>query len=109
MIYHTGLTIEKWGSFPFLTRLANIGSEVYRAISWREKQRSDYAELAFNRSLELFDATKSTTLNAAQLKEICRLRELWADYFAGDNKFASDKKFFNDYFNFITVRSKAVL
>ncbi len=106
MIYHTGLTIEKWGSYTFLVRMANIGSEVFRAISWKEKQNSEYADLAFQRSLELFDATKSTTLTPSQLKELCRLREIWADYYAGENIYGSDNNFFNNYFNFITVRSR---
>lgn len=107
MIYHTGLTIEKWESFTFLTRLANIGSEVFRAINWKEKLKQDYADLAFNRSLELFDATKKTSVTPSQMKELCRLREIWADYFAGDNQYKSNDKFFNNYFNFITVRAKS--
>lgn len=109
MIYHPNLTIEKWASYPFLTRLANIGSEVYRAINWKEKQRDDYANLAFNRSLELFDATKDTPLTYSQIKELCRLHEIWVDFYAGNNRYKSDKKFFSNYFNFITVRSKSIL
>lgn len=108
MKYHTGLTIERWEKLPFLDRVANVGSEVYRAISSRDKGAFEDSSLAFLRSLELFDITISRNLTGSQLNEICRLREIWKDYFVGDNYYKSDKSFFEKYFNYITVRARAL-
>jgi hypothetical protein len=102
---HTGLTAESWGKMPFLKRLANIGSEVIRAIKWKEKKNPEYADLAFIRALELFDLTYQTNTTESQQKELCRLREAWVDYYKYDNTFKTDSKFWNNYFNYITVRA----
>ena len=48
----------KWQKKSFLEQMANIGSEVYRAINWKNKGNGEYAQLAFERSLELFDLSK---------------------------------------------------
>ena len=42
-----------WQKKPFLEQLANIGSDVYRAINWKQRGNEEYAEEAFVRSLEL--------------------------------------------------------
>lgn len=95
-----------WQKKPFLEQLANIGSDVYRAINWRQRGNEEYAEEAFIRSLELFDLTKESKLTYPQYKELTRLREMWVDYFKYDNVYHSDDKFFNDYFMYITLASK---
>jgi len=105
MIYHTGLTKEKWEGMPFLKRLANIGSEVYRTIKCKNEKKFEYSDLAFLRSLELFDLTYQTTMTSSQSKELCRLREAWVDYYKYDNIYKTDDKFWQDYFNYITVRA----
>ena len=102
---HTRLTIKSWGAMPFLKRVANIGSEVHRAIKWKEKSNNEYADLAFNRALELFDFTLQTKLTYSQLRELCRLREAWVDYYKYDNIYKTDAKFWENYFNYITVRA----
>ena len=104
-IQHTGLTIEVWGKMPFLKRLGNIGSEVFRAIKWKNKGNVEYGDLAFERALELFDLTYQTELSESQLKELCRLREFWVDYYKYDNVYKTDVKFWENYFNYITVRA----
>ena len=105
MTQHTDLTLEKWESMPFLKRVANIGSEVGRAINWKKKANQGYADLAFIRALELFDITLQTKITYPQIKELCRLREAWVDYFMYDNIYKTDEKFWEGYFNYITVRA----
>lgn len=104
-LYYSG----RWAKMPFLEQMANIGSEVYRAISAKSNNRIEDAELAFIRSLELIDFTLECKLTSPQLKELCRLRELWVDFFKYDNEYKSDSKFFNDYFMWLTVYWKANL
>lgn len=57
IVQHKKQAQGDWHRKSFLEQMAHIGSEVYRAISWREKN-PEYSDSAFLRSLELFDLTK---------------------------------------------------
>lgn len=95
-----------WHKRSFLEQMANIGSEVYRATNWREKGNKQYAQMAFTRSLELFDLTKKSKLTPPQLKELCRAREIWVDFFAYDNIYKSSTEYLNKYFAELTVAAR---
>jgi hypothetical protein len=87
-----------WKQLSLPEQMAHIGSEVFRTLRWREKDRPDRVEKAFYRSLELFDQSKSSDLRPAALKEICRAREIWTDFIAGDNEFHSTREQWEKYF-----------
>ena len=95
---HKQLQNGKWHALSLSGQLANIGSEVFRAINWKKKNNSEYSQLAFYRCLELIDLTISDAKNSTRLKEIARLREALADYFIGDNKYASSEILWEHYF-----------
>lgn len=97
MKYHKDLTSNHWNKFNLFEQMANIGSEVFRAISWKKKDRK-LSQLSFERTLELFDLTINDNKNKKSLKEICRTREVWADYFAGDNEYKSTDESWQKYF-----------
>lgn len=97
MKYHKELSNERWQKFNLFEQMANIGSEVFRAISWRKKDQK-MSRLAFERALELFDLTVSDPKNIKRLKEICRAREVLADYFAGNNIYGSSDELWQKYF-----------
>ena len=82
---HKDLTLGRWSQLSFLEQMANIGSEVERALNWRIKKNTDYAQKAFERALELIDLTLDNDRNYAHLKEITRMREAIVDYFSGVN------------------------
>ncbi len=65
----------------FFEQMANVGSEVFRAISWREKGNKEYSQMAGQRALELFDLTIQAAETSTRLKEVLRAREVFADYF----------------------------
>ena len=88
---HKELAAGRWGKLTFLEQMANIGSEVERALNWRMKDNADYSLKAFERSLELIDLTLGNPVKAAHLKEIARLREALVDYFLGTNEFKSSE------------------
>ena len=97
-IYHKDLTLERWIRFSFCEQMANIGSEVFRAISWKQKNR-EYSQLAFERALELLDLTlEAVTDSGPRLKELTRLRETLVDYFLFDNAYGSSDKSWETYF-----------
>ena len=79
-------------------RMANVGSEVERAIRWREKN-SEYSEMAFWRMLELLDLTIDDKKNHSRLKELGRLREILIDYFKFNNIYGSTAEKWRNYFN----------
>jgi hypothetical protein len=72
---HGGLA-DRWGSFSLLEQLANVGSEVDRAIRAHESRNVARFENALARALELFDLTAADPRWAgARRREILRGRE----------------------------------
>jgi hypothetical protein len=95
---HKDLATGRWGQLSFLEQMANIGSEVERALNWRLKKNTDYAQKAFERALELIDLTLDNDKNYAHLKEVARMREAIVDYFSGVNQFISSEDSWRKYF-----------
>lgn len=95
---HSDLTADHWFSLSVKEQMANIGSEVERAIKWKDKN-AKYADLANNRALELFDLTLDDSKYKAGIKEIARARELWLDYFLGPNQYHQTADLWHKYFN----------
>jgi len=95
---HKDLAAGRWRELPFLEQMANIGSEVERALIWRAKNNADYAQKASERALELIDLTLQSAQGPARLKEVARLRETVVDYFFGTNQFKSSEKLWRNYF-----------
>jgi hypothetical protein len=95
---HKDLASGRWEKLPFLEQMANIGSEVERALNWRAKHHTDYSQKALERALELIDLTLDTATGMARLKEIARVREAIVDFFAGPNQFGSTEKSWRGYF-----------
>ena len=95
---HTDLSHARWSRFSLAEQMANIGSEVARALKWREKRNMEYANLANIRALELFDLTLSDTKHKAGLKEIARARELWLAFFVGSNQYHQSSHLWTKYF-----------
>jgi len=96
--YHKSLAGGRWRKLSFIEQMANVGSEVFRAIKWRQKNSKD-SQLAFERALELLDLTIEDKKNQkrGRLKEILRVRELLADFFT-ENKYKSQTKDWKNYF-----------
>jgi len=96
---HKSLALGRWKELSFFEQMANIGSEVERAIKWKNKSHSEYSRLAFERTLELLDLTVSDIKNKSYLKELMRLREVLADYFAFSNQYHSTDELWRSYFS----------
>lgn len=89
----------RWSQLTFFQQMANVGSEVIRAINWKEKNK-EYSRMAIDRALELLDLTIQDKKNQQKyrLNELLRLREFLADYFYFDNTYKSTDANFNNYF-----------
>jgi hypothetical protein len=96
-MYHPPIPQEKWNDFSTVEQMANIGSEVSRAIL-AKRQSEQSMKLAVYRALELIDLSVNDKKNSDSLKEILRVRECVADYFLGDNMYKFTDEWWNKYF-----------
>ncbi|MBN2339791.1 MAG: hypothetical protein JXP48_14790 [Acidobacteria bacterium] len=78
--------------------MANVGSEIERAISWRSKGRSDFSGRAFERALELLDLSVADGKNRLRLGELLRVREALVDHFVFENSYRSTADSWRRYF-----------
>jgi len=99
MTQHKELAAGRWKEMPLCEQMANVGSEVERALIWRAKNNAVYSRNAFERALELIDLTIESVSNSARLKEITRVREAMVDYFIGKNEFGSTDALWRKYFD----------
>ncbi|MBF0477981.1 MAG: hypothetical protein HQL26_00720 [Candidatus Omnitrophica bacterium] len=97
-LQHKDLAAGRWSHLSFCEQMANVGSEVERALIWRAKKNADYSQKAFDRALELIDLTLVYLKIFSRLKEIARVREALVDYFYGDNQFESTESSWRNYF-----------
>jgi len=95
---HQRLADGRWFQLSLVEQLANVGSEVERAIKWKNKGNRHYRRLAFERALELLSLTIDDPKNKFRLKEPVRIYELLVDYFAGSNYYCSNDEFWHKYF-----------
>jgi hypothetical protein len=99
---HKELASGRWEKLTFLEQMANIGSEVERALNWQKKNNTDYSQKASERALELISLTIRNVKSYARLKEMTRMKEAIADYFFGSNQFMSTEKSWRSYFSHFT-------
>ncbi len=106
-MHHRGLASERWNALSLLEQMANIGSEVERTISWRNKGNEEYAMRAFERALELLDFTLADPKHQGRRKEIARVREGLVDHFFCDNEYGSTDQNWQRYFLQFAVAARA--
>ena len=86
-----------WNSLTTVDQMANIGSEVFRTISWRNKDKK-YSQMAFCRALDLLGQTLADPKNRRHLKEICRAKEMLIDWYLGNPMYKSTDEEWQRYF-----------
>jgi hypothetical protein len=96
---HTDLAGGRWHAMPLVTQLANVGSEVDRAIRAHDSGNAERWSRAFARALELFDLTATDTRwRGHRRREILRTRELFCSLFYSTDPDAGDAAFLKKYF-----------
>lgn len=95
---HQELASGRWNKLTFIEQMANLGSEVGRTITWKNQDKPDYSERAFERALELLYLTIADIKNKHHLRGLTRLREALIDYFSFDNEFKSSDELWQNYF-----------
>jgi len=95
---HQAMANGKWMRMTLAQQMANIGSEVFRAIKSKSRNDDKSAELAFERALELFDLSLQDNKNLKRFVEIARARETFVDFFKYNNQYNQNEKSVNNYF-----------
>ena len=103
---HEQLAAGRWNQLSFLEQMANIGSEVERALNWRAKNNPTYCQKASCRALELTDLALETAATFPRRKELARLREALVDYFFEANQFKSTEASWRKYFFHFTYAAR---
>lgn len=96
---HGGLASGRWEKLSLAEQMANIGSEVGRALNWRNKGNAAYCLSAVTRALELVDLSLACGASYPTLKELARLREALVDFFHGSNVYGSSEQLWRRYFD----------
>jgi hypothetical protein len=65
---HRELAAGRWNLLSFAEQMANVGSEVERTISWKNRGRAEISGRAFERALELIDLTVADPKNRVRLR-----------------------------------------
>ena len=97
-VMHQGLADGRWNKLSLIEQMANIGSEVDRALNWKAKQNEKFFLKSVERALELLDLSLGATREFPRLKELARTRELLVDYFYEDNEYESTELQWRKYF-----------
>lgn len=99
MMQHQELAASgRWAAMLFCEQMANIGSEVSRAIRWKQKGRSDRMNAAVDRCLELSDLTIAHQ-SGRRRRELLRAREVLCDFFLGENVYQSTDEEIQKYYD----------
>jgi len=106
IVQHKDLSQERWSEMTICEQMANIGSEVGRALNWKKKNNEEYAQKALLRALELLSLTIGSVNTLPRYKELTRLKEAILDYFYGDNEFSSTEELWRKYFDHFNYRAR---
>jgi len=105
-VVHKHLAAGRWQEMSLVEQLANVGSEVERAIKWKNKGNKEISQRAFLRGIELLDLSKRCNRDEVKLKELCRLKEVLVDFFIGDNTYGSTDELWRRYFYAFNYRAR---
>ena len=101
---HKDLAAGRWATMTFAEQMGNIGSEVSRSL--KNQNRPERFRGAFTRALELFDLSIEANRGySGRLKELCRAREEFCDYFMGNSFGTNPVQMQRYYDHFISLNS----
>ncbi|MEK7516895.1 MAG: hypothetical protein AAB562_04860 [Patescibacteria group bacterium] len=103
---HQELAAGRWQELSLAEQMGNIGSEISRALRWRDNDQKLFIG-AFDRALELLDLTISDSRWRGRLKELTRVREAVGDAFCGGSEYRTSFEDLNRYFFNFAIAARA--
>ena len=95
-LMHGDSIAQRWPTFSFAFQMANIGTDVARALESKGMPEKSRAALA--RALELLSLTITNTHGALR-QELCRTREALAASYDGTESRLADLEYLTRYFD----------
>ena len=90
---------ERWFQQPIEVQISNIGSEVNRAINWKNKGNDKRKEGFCNKAIDYLELTIQDPKNVNRVRElIFCIREL-QDYFLGSNYYGTTDEVLKKYYD----------
>lgn len=90
---------ETWFEMPVTMQISNIGSEVSRAISWKNKG-NEKRKLGFcDKAVEFLELSMQDPKNAHRVEEFRFCVEELLDYFKGDNVYGTTDEMLHKYYD----------
>ncbi len=91
-----------WFAMPIHEQLANVGSEVGRAISWKNRGNEQRKEGFCKKAIDFLELIKTDPKNKHRIGELNFCIEELRDYFLGNNMYdATDEMIMKYYDAFI--------
>lgn len=103
---HQNLAEGRWFTFSFYEQMANVGSEVIRALNWQKKNNEQYSKLAYERALELLYLTCDDKKNIPRIRELTRLYEYLADCYFDNKNYKLSASGLENYFLAFTYAAR---
>ncbi len=97
MTQHLAAAQESWAKFSLVEQMANIGSEVSRALRAEGNQARYWG--AVTRALDLFYLTIEDPRWKGRLREVLRVRELFAAAALGSDEYKTTLEDLDRYFD----------
>lgn len=102
---HIDLVAETWRKFSLEEQLANIGSEVSRAIRARGAQARYWG--CISRALDLFYLTVADRRWKGRLREILRVREVFCAAALDSLEYKTSLEDLDKYFNYFALLARS--
>ena len=90
---------EKWFSMPIGTQISNIGSEVSRAITWKNKGNDKRKEGFCNKAIMYLNLSVEDPKNKHRAGELSLCIEELRDYFLGENLYGTADAVLHKYYD----------
>lgn len=104
---HAGLAAGRWQGLSLVEQMANVGSEVDRAIKAHDAGRAERRDAAVDRGLELFDLTAADDRwKGARRREVLRAREEFCALFWSDNNGSGAAASLSKYFLYFALAAR---
>lgn len=87
-----------WFKMSIGQQISNIGSEVNRAIRYKDKDYKRCAQYA-NKAIELIERTQMDPKNRHRIGELGNCKEELIDYFFGDNIYGTTPQVLQKYYD----------
>lgn len=92
-------TITTWYAMPVSAQISNIGSEVSRAIRWKNKGDSERMVMFCEKAIEFLQLTITDPKNEHRKNEFEFCIEELKDYFMGDNIYQTTNDALSRYYD----------